>query len=67
MGTIASETWTGVYAWAMWAAAAKENARMMIAKITDESKVLKNMVDHGKLKVIGGYYSLETGKVELWA
>lgn len=47
-------------------AAAKENARMMIAKITDESKALKNMVDHGKLKVIGGYYSLETGKVELW-
>jgi carbonic anhydrase len=48
-------------------AAAKENAKMMIAKILEESKALKEMVDHGKLKVIGGYYSLETGKVELWA
>ena len=47
-------------------AAAKESAGMMIAKITDESKALKNMVDRGKLKVIGGYYSLESGKVELW-
>jgi carbonic anhydrase len=48
-------------------AAAKENARMMIAKILEESKALKKMVEHGELKVIGGYYSLETGKVELWA
>jgi carbonic anhydrase len=33
----------------------------------EESEALKKMVDHGELKVIGGYYSLETGKVELWA
>jgi carbonic anhydrase len=48
-------------------AAAKENARVMVAKIMEESEALKKMVDHGELKVIGGYYSLETGEVELWA
>jgi carbonic anhydrase len=40
--------------------------RSVLKGFATESKALKNMVDHGKLKVIGGYYSLETGKVELW-
>ena len=39
---------------------------MMIDK-TLQSKELKKMADHGKLKVVGGYYSLHTGKVEIWA
>ncbi len=47
-------------------AAVRENVRMMIDK-TLQSKELKKMADHGKLKVVGGYYSLHTGKVEIWA
>ncbi len=47
-------------------AAIRENVKMMVAKVK-ESKELKKMVDHGELKVVGGYYSLHTGKVDIWA
>jgi carbonic anhydrase len=40
---------------------------LMTTKILKESKALKKMAEHGELKVMGGYYSLETGKVELRA
>ena len=48
-------------------AAVRENVRMMTNKILAESKALKKMVDKGELKVVGGYYSLHTGKTEIWA
>jgi len=48
-------------------AAAKENVKMNIARILDQSAALRKMVDHGDLKVVGGYYSLHTGKVDIWA
>ena len=48
-------------------AAAKENVRMVVKQIADESKPLAKMQDKGELKIVGGYYSLTTGKVDIWA
>jgi carbonic anhydrase len=48
-------------------AAAKENVRMVVQQIADESAPLKRLQDKGELKIVGGYYSLATGKVDIWA
>jgi carbonic anhydrase len=48
-------------------AAAKENVRMVVKQIADESAPLKKMQDNGELKIVGGYYSLATGKADIWA
>ena len=47
-------------------AAAKENVRMTVDQIAAESDVLKKLKDNNKIKIIGAYYSLSTGKVDIW-
>ena len=48
-------------------AAAKENVRMTVKQIADESEPLREMQNKGELKIVGGYYSLTTAKVDIWA
>lgn len=48
-------------------AAAKENVRMTVKQIADESAPLREMQNKGELKIVGGYYSLTTAKVDIWA
>ena len=48
-------------------AAAKENVRMTVKQIVDESEPLREMQNKGELKIVGGYYSLTTAKVDIWA
>ncbi len=47
-------------------AVAKENVRMTVDRIIAESDALKKLKDDNKIKIIGGYYSLSTGKVDIW-
>ena len=47
-------------------AAAKENVRMTVKQIADESEPLREMQNKGELKIVGGYYSLTTAKVDIW-
>lgn len=58
---------TGLHGKKLVEAAAKENVRMTVKQIADESEPLRKMQDKGKLKIVGGYYSLSTGKVDIWA
>ena len=48
-------------------AAAMENVRMVVAQIVTESERLRGMQSKGELRLVGGYYSLTTGKVDVWA
>jgi carbonic anhydrase len=45
--------------------AIKENAKIQAALLADSSPVLSGMVKEGKLKIVAGYYDLETGRVNL--
>lgn len=47
-------------------AAAKENVRMTVDQIVADSDVLRKMKDSNEIKIIGAYYSLSTGKVDIW-
>lgn len=47
-------------------AAAKENVRMTVKQIAEQSKALGEMQKKGDLKIVGAYYSLATGKVDIW-
>jgi len=47
-------------------AAAKENVRMTVVQIATESEALRAMQSKGELSIVGGYYSLATGKVDVW-
>ena len=42
----------------------KNNIRNTIAQIRAKSEILKDMENTGKLKIVGAYYSLLTGKLE---
>ena len=44
--------------------AIKNNARHQAASLTKRSEVLKEFVEHKKVRIVSGVYSLETGKVE---
>jgi carbonic anhydrase len=44
--------------------ATKQNVLEQIAKLK-ESEVISNLISEGKLKIVGGYYDLETGKVSM--
>ncbi len=57
---------TGTKGKALVEAAAKENVRMVIAQISEESAPLAEMQKKGELKIIGAYYYLGSGKVEFW-
>ena len=44
--------------------AVKENVRLQIQKLK-ESPVISQLIQEGKLKVVGGYYDLDTGAVSM--
>ncbi|HID30047.1 MAG TPA: twin-arginine translocation signal domain-containing protein [Desulfobacterales bacterium] len=58
---------TGFHGKKLVEAASKENVRMTVKQIADESEPLRKMQDRGELKVVGGYYLLSTGEVSIWA
>ncbi|ANE52115.1 carbonic anhydrase family protein [Flavisolibacter tropicus] len=47
-------------------AVVKENVRNSIEVIRAKSPVLKEMIDKGEIKIIGGYYSLHNGAVSFF-
>jgi len=55
---------TGASGKALVEAAAKENVRMVVKQISEESPPLSKMQKKGELKIIGAYYYLGSGKVE---
>lgn len=42
----------------------KQNVKNVIENITSKSKIISEEKKHGKVTIIGAYYSIETGKVE---
>ena len=44
----------------------KKNVSETIDNIRKESPILKEMEDKGEIKIVGGFYDLETGKVEFF-
>ncbi len=48
-------------------AAAKKNVQLTVEQIAQQSDALRKMQDGGELKIVGGYYSLKTGEVDIWA
>lgn len=42
-----------------------KNVELTIMRIRQKSPILKKMEDKGEIKIVGGMYSLKTGKVEL--
>lgn len=46
-------------------AVAETNVRFAVKALTEKSAVLKEMVDAGTVKVVGGLYDIETGLVTL--
>ncbi|MGB0789200.1 MAG: carbonic anhydrase, partial [Marinirhabdus sp.] len=45
---------------------AKKNVMMTIAKIREDSPVLKEMEDNGAIAIIGGMYDIGTGGVTFY-
>lgn len=43
---------------------AQNNIRNTIAKIRAKSEILKEMESKGKIKIVGAFYTLRTGKLE---
>jgi len=43
--------------------AVRTNVRMVVQQLKTSKPILSELVEHGKLKIVGGVYSLETGKV----
>lgn len=44
----------------------ENNVKLTIQRIREKSPILKEMEDQGYIKIVGGVYSLHTGKVELF-
>ncbi len=43
----------------------ENNVKLTIERIRDKSPILKEMEDNGDIEIVGGVYSLHTGKVEM--
>ncbi|MCK8480244.1 carbonic anhydrase family protein [Psychroserpens algicola] len=43
----------------------ENNVKLTIERIREKSQILTEMEDNGDIKIVGGVYSLHTGKVEL--
>src|SRR5215813_11232815 len=43
--------------------AVRSNVQMVVQQLRSSTPVLSELVTHGKLKIVGGVYSLETGEV----
>ncbi|MCC3406885.1 MAG: carbonic anhydrase [Microcoleus sp. PH2017_10_PVI_O_A] len=50
-----------------WDNAVRANVKMNVEKLKDSSPILAEAVKAGKLKVVGGRYDLDSGKVEIIA
>jgi carbonic anhydrase len=42
---------------------AKNNVKLTIQDILNQSEIIKELVDSGKIKIVGAFYDVETGKV----
>lgn len=49
------------------AAATKDNVRLNVKMLTESNPIISDRVAKGQLKIVGGVYDLETGRVELVA
>ena len=43
----------------------ENNVRLTIERISEKSQILTEMEDNGEIQIVGGVYSLHTGKVEM--
>ncbi|MDG5490876.1 carbonic anhydrase family protein [Psychroserpens sp. SPM9] len=43
----------------------ENNVKLTIERIREKSQILTEMEDNGEIKIVGGVYSLHTGKVEM--
>jgi carbonic anhydrase len=43
--------------------AVRSNVRMVVQQLRSSTPVLSELIAHGKLKIVGAVYSLETGEV----
>jgi len=43
----------------------ENNVKLTIERIREKSQILKEMEDNGEISIVGGVYSLHTGKVEM--
>ncbi len=43
----------------------ENNVKLTMDRIREKSPILKEMEDNGEIKIVGGVYSLQTGKVEM--
>ena len=43
----------------------ENNVRLTIERIREKSQILTEMEDNGEIQIVGGVYSLHTGKVEM--
>nr|WP_321221518.1 carbonic anhydrase family protein [uncultured Psychroserpens sp.] len=43
----------------------ENNVKLTIERIREKSQILKEMEDNGEIQIVGGVYSLKTGKVEM--
>ena len=44
----------------------RENAEYAVQDLKRRSEIIRRAIDSGKLRVVGGYYQLESGKVIVW-
>lgn len=42
------------------------NVRMVMERVTEESEIIKEMEEEGKVRIIGGVYDVDSGKVEFF-
>lgn len=49
------------------AAATKDNVRLNVKMLTESNPIISDRVAKGQLKIVGGVYDLETGRVDLVA
>ncbi len=45
---------------------AKANVRQVIASIRHRSEILRDMVEHNEIAVVGGMYDIQTGSIEFY-
>ncbi|MBT8296675.1 MAG: carbonic anhydrase, partial [Gramella sp.] len=43
----------------------ENNVKLTMDRIKEKSPILKEMEDNGEIKIVGGVYSISTGKVSL--
>ena len=43
-----------------------DNVRLQAKQLTEQSAILKELADSGKIKIVGGVHDLETGRVEFF-